>query len=87
MDRTLPRERLPASRTVTLRWRAALADLSLAPTSMSTYMPVARCGSQNRTQVPWVPLLTPSLVDITGPRIGNYRAQQGQLLIDHLWVQ
>ena len=36
---------------------------------------------------PFVPLFTPSLVDLTSRRIGNYEDQNGSVLIDQLWVR
>jgi peptide/nickel transport system substrate-binding protein len=36
---------------------------------------------------PWVPLFTPTYVDLTATRVGNYQAQGGQALLDQLWVR
>jgi ABC-type oligopeptide transport system substrate-binding subunit len=36
---------------------------------------------------PWVPLFTPTYVDLTAARVGNYQAQGGQALLDQLWVR
>ncbi|MDT4904393.1 MAG: hypothetical protein QOH52_2409, partial [Pseudonocardiales bacterium] len=32
-------------------------------------------------------LFTPTYVDLTAARVGNYQAQGGQALLDQLWVR
>jgi hypothetical protein len=36
---------------------------------------------------PWVPLFTPSLIDLTSARVGNYQSQDGSPALDQLWVR
>jgi peptide/nickel transport system substrate-binding protein len=36
---------------------------------------------------PWVPLFTPSVIDLTSDRVGNYQAQEGSPALDQLWVR
>jgi ABC-type transport system substrate-binding protein len=38
-------------------------------------------------QAPFIPLFTPSLVDLTSRRVANYEDQNGTVLIDQLWVR
>jgi peptide/nickel transport system substrate-binding protein len=38
------------------------------------------------SSAPWVPLLNPESVAVASPRVGNYQALSGGVLIDQLWV-